>query len=131
MCRTYPGSAYLPAPGVCRRIHTEAGTPLALAHWGLGPEHDARCADYIPPPPSPEQDARGRALDAGGSLGFADPDARVAIGYAMKQGRMGWQHKHERHLIDLVYAALYRLRIHPDTLTRSSRAPTMGAWRST
>ena len=44
---------------------------------------------------------------------------------------MGWQHKHERHLIDLVYPALYRLRIHPDTLTRSSRAPTMGAWRST
>ena len=195
-------------------------------HWGLGPEHDARCADFIPPPPSPEQDARVRALDAGpgdlsglplmrfnaywnppglsgmrivntrawraaevpstnghgnaraiarlysalaadgrldgvhvlapetvtraiaeqvsgpdlvlerptryglgfqltmperrlgpgprafghfgagGSLGFADPDARVAIGYAMNQGRTGWQHKHVRHLIDLVYAAL-------------------------
>ncbi len=23
-------------------------------HWGLGPEDDARCADFIPPPPSPE-----------------------------------------------------------------------------
>jgi CubicO group peptidase (beta-lactamase class C family) len=43
---------------------------------------------------------------AGGTLGFADPDARVAIGYAMNQGRPGWQHKHVRHLIDLVYAAL-------------------------
>ena len=42
---------------------------------------------------------------AGGSLGFADPDARVAIGYAMNQGRPGWQHRHVRHLIDLVYAA--------------------------
>ncbi len=43
---------------------------------------------------------------AGGSLGFADPDARVAIGYAMNQGRPGWQHRHVRQLIDLVYAAL-------------------------
>jgi len=43
---------------------------------------------------------------AGGSLGFGDPDARVAFGYAMNQGRGGWQHKHVRHLIDLVYAVL-------------------------
>ena len=34
------------------------------------------------------------------------PDARVAFGYAMNQGRGGWQHKHVRDLIDLIYARL-------------------------
>jgi CubicO group peptidase (beta-lactamase class C family) len=43
---------------------------------------------------------------AGGSLGFADPETRVAFGYAMNQSRGGWQHRHVRHFIDLVYAAL-------------------------
>lgn len=43
---------------------------------------------------------------AGGALGFADPDARLSFGYAMNQGRSGWQHPHIRHLIELIYECL-------------------------
>jgi len=43
---------------------------------------------------------------AGGSIGFADPDAGVAFACAINLRRPGWQHKHVRHLIDLVYGAL-------------------------
>jgi CubicO group peptidase (beta-lactamase class C family) len=43
---------------------------------------------------------------AGGSLGFADPEAGLAVGYVMNQGRQGWQHRHVRGLIERVYEAL-------------------------
>lgn len=42
----------------------------------------------------------------GGSLGFADPGAGIGFGYVMNRGRAGWQHRHVRRLIDLLYAAL-------------------------
>lgn len=42
----------------------------------------------------------------GGSLGFADRKSRIGFGYTMNQGRGGWQHRHVRRLIDLLYEAL-------------------------
>jgi CubicO group peptidase (beta-lactamase class C family) len=39
-------------------FRAELGGPAGLDwHWGLAPEHDARCADYILAPPSPEREA--------------------------------------------------------------------------
>ena len=42
----------------------------------------------------------------GGSLGFADPKTNLGFGYVMNRGRPGWQHRHVRRLIDLLYDAL-------------------------
>jgi CubicO group peptidase (beta-lactamase class C family) len=42
----------------------------------------------------------------GGALGFADPDAGVAFGYAMNHVIPRWQSSRNRALIDAVYASL-------------------------
>jgi CubicO group peptidase (beta-lactamase class C family) len=42
----------------------------------------------------------------GGSLGFADPDAGVAFGYAMNRAGPRWQNPRIRALVDAVYASL-------------------------
>ena len=42
----------------------------------------------------------------GGALGFADPDAGVAFGYAMNHVVPRWQSSRNRALIDAVYASL-------------------------
>ena len=41
----------------------------------------------------------------GGSLGFADPERRLAFGYTMNQGGPRWQNPRVRGLIDAVYAS--------------------------
>ncbi len=43
---------------------------------------------------------------AGGSLGFADPDAGLAFGYVMNRSGPRWQNPRNRALIDAVYASL-------------------------
>ncbi len=43
---------------------------------------------------------------AGGSLGFADPDARLAFAYVMNRSGPRWQNPRNRALIDAVYASL-------------------------
>jgi len=43
---------------------------------------------------------------AGGSLGFADPDAQLAFAYTMNQPGPRWQNPRNRALVDAVYASL-------------------------
>jgi CubicO group peptidase (beta-lactamase class C family) len=43
---------------------------------------------------------------AGGSVGFADPEAGLAFGYAMNRAGPRWQNPRNRALIDAVYASL-------------------------
>jgi CubicO group peptidase (beta-lactamase class C family) len=42
----------------------------------------------------------------GGSLGFADPDAKVAFAYTMNRSGPRWQNPRNRALIDALYASL-------------------------
>jgi CubicO group peptidase (beta-lactamase class C family) len=43
---------------------------------------------------------------AGGSFGFADPDAGVACGYTMNHGGPRWQNPRNKGVIDALYASL-------------------------
>jgi CubicO group peptidase (beta-lactamase class C family) len=43
---------------------------------------------------------------AGGSLGFCDPEAGLAFGYAMNRMGSGWQNERNRALVDALYGCL-------------------------
>jgi CubicO group peptidase (beta-lactamase class C family) len=43
---------------------------------------------------------------AGGSLGFADPDAKLAFAYAMNRAGPRWQNPRNKALVDAAYASL-------------------------
>ena len=72
-----------------RRTRFGSGFQLAMRERPLGP--------------NPETFGH---FGGGGSLGFADRKAGIGFGYVMNQGRAGWQHRHVRWLIDLLYEAL-------------------------
>lgn len=90
---------------VLREARTEAsaGEDLVLARpsrFGLGfqltqPERQL----------GPNADSFGH-FGAGGSVGFADPQARLAFAYVMNRGGGQWQDPRNRALIDAVYEAL-------------------------
>jgi CubicO group peptidase (beta-lactamase class C family) len=58
---------------------------------------------YLPPGVGPR--AYGH-LGAGGSVGFADPEARVAFGYVMNAMGPRWNNPRPRTLIEALYACL-------------------------
>ena len=43
---------------------------------------------------------------AGGSLGFADPDAGLGIGYVMNRMGARWQNPQNRGLVEAIYSSL-------------------------
>ncbi|HTN99936.1 MAG TPA: hypothetical protein VL068_04605 [Microthrixaceae bacterium] len=56
-------------------------------------------------PFGPNQRSFGH-FGTGGALGFADPDARVAFGYAMNHVIPRWQSARNRALVDAVYSSI-------------------------
>jgi len=78
-----------------------AGTDLVLGRptrFGLGFQ--------LSQPERPLGGTRGFGhFGAGGSVGFADPDAGVAFAYVMNRGGPRWQSPRSRALIDALYAA--------------------------
>jgi CubicO group peptidase (beta-lactamase class C family) len=108
IARTYAG---LLEPGrlLSTDLLREATRPQVVAHcpilddevtWGLGfqPTTPRR-------PLGPNPNSFGH-FGTGGALGFADPDAGVAFGYAMNHVVPRWQSSRNRALIDTLYAAL-------------------------
>ena len=63
---------------------------------------------------------------AGGSLGFADPDAGVAFGYVMGELGPRWQNPRNRALLDAVVHL--PLTVHPSGQVRRSRHSWRMAW---
>ena len=99
-----PGSPLIPAPALARSLkEVSYGDDMVLgrvsrfAHgWQLPmPERGF----------GPNAEAFGH-FGAGGSMGFADPVARVGFGYVMNQMGPRWQNPRNRALIESLYSCL-------------------------
>jgi CubicO group peptidase (beta-lactamase class C family) len=109
IARFYASLADPSAPLIDRGVLAEAtreasaGEDLVLARpsrFGLGFQLTQRERPLGPGP-----NGFGH-FGAGGSLGFADPDAGIAFGYVMNRGGPQWRDPRNRALIDALYAAL-------------------------
>lgn len=86
-----------------------ATSPRAVGHCPILGEQVTFGLGFQPTTPRRPLGPNGRSFGhfgTGGALGFADPDAKVAFGYAMNHVLPRWQSSRNRALIDAVYASL-------------------------
>jgi CubicO group peptidase (beta-lactamase class C family) len=87
----------------------EATTPRASGHDPILGMEVTVGLGFQPTTPRRPLGPNGRSFGhfgTGGALGFADPDAQVAFGYAMNHVIPRWQSDRNRALVDALYATL-------------------------
>ncbi|HEU0170068.1 MAG TPA: serine hydrolase domain-containing protein [Acidimicrobiales bacterium] len=97
--------ARLLSPGLL----ADATAPNYAGHCPILGEEVVFGLGFQPTTPRRPLGPNGRSFGhfgTGGALGFADPDAGVAFGYAMNHVIPRWQSSRNRALVDAVYASL-------------------------
>jgi CubicO group peptidase (beta-lactamase class C family) len=87
----------------------DATAPKYAGHCPILGEEVVFGLGFQPTTPRRPLGPNGRSFGhfgTGGALGFADPDAGVAFGYAMNHVIPRWQSSRNRALVDAVYASL-------------------------
>jgi CubicO group peptidase (beta-lactamase class C family) len=103
--------AALLEPGrlLSHRLLADATAPNYAGHCPILGEEVVFGFGFQPTTPRRPLGPNGRSFGhfgTGGALGFADPDAGVAFGYAMNHVIPRWQSSRNRALVDAVYASL-------------------------
>jgi len=86
-----------------------ASAPRAVGHCPILGEEVVYGLGFQPTTSPRPLGPNGRSFGhfgTGGALGFADPDAHVAFGYAMNHVIPRWQSARNRALVDAVFASL-------------------------